>query len=211
MTAVIARRRSGVSIRALMISVALCALILTPFVLLYRRAQAERERAVMAVAEAARTQAEIAATQRAATLAAQSPFNNSNATSTHPTITGSQASSPTSLWAALTVNHPLFEQGHTKDLTIEFNLVNDGNKVIEPRIQDSVIVVNGDELADSSSMLGRGSKNSRFQSLPPGGHLQFSCALGDRFDKPGIYGVSWKGTGFQSPEIKIRILPRRTD
>ena len=115
-----------------------------------------------------------------------------------------------SLWAGLSVNHPVFKAGQTKDLRIEFTLVNDGDKVIDPKIPESRIVIDGKELGDSGSILSSAQKGNRPKALPPGESVQFDCALGDRFKEPGIYRVSWKGSGFQSSEIVLRIMPEGT-
>jgi hypothetical protein len=112
-----------------------------------------------------------------------------------------------SLWAGLTVNHPIFRAGQAKDLRIEFTLVNDGDKVIDPKIPESQVVINGKELGDSGMILSRVQKGARFRALPPGESLQFDCVLADQLKEPAIYRVSWKGTGFQSSEIVLRILP----
>ena len=47
----------------------------------------------------------------------------------------------------MSVNHAIFKAGQTKDLRIEFTLVNDGDKVIDPKIPESRIVINGKELS----------------------------------------------------------------
>jgi type II secretory pathway pseudopilin PulG len=204
MTAVIARRRTRVSIRALMIVVALCALLLAPVVIVFRQVQFEVNLARM-TAENARAQVEIARLAKRRT--AQRAFNAATAITADQSQTASQSDGASNLWAALTANHLVFEQAYTKDLTIEFNLVNDGETMIDPKITDSMIVINGKELAESGLILGKRPEDARFKPLLPGDHLQFSLALGDHFKQPGIYRVSWKGNGFQSPEITIRILP----
>jgi hypothetical protein len=113
-----------------------------------------------------------------------------------------------SLWAGLTVNHPNFRAGQTKDLRIEFTLVNDGDKVIDPKIPKSRIVINGKELGDSGLILSRVQMDDRFKASPPGQSLQFDCLLGDQFKESDIYRVSWKGAGFRSQDIVLRILPK---
>ena len=107
----------------------------------------------------------------------------------------------------MSVNHPIFKAGQTKDLRIEFTLVNDGDKVIDPKIPESRIVIDGKELGESGSILSSVQKGTRFKALPPGESLQFDRLLGDQFKEPAIYRVSWKGIGFQSSEIVLRILP----
>jgi len=96
-----------------------------------------------------------------------------------------------SVWAGLSVNHPIFKAGQTKDLRIEFTLVNDGDKVIDPKIADSRIVINGMERTDSGIIFSGVEKGSRFKALSPGDSLQFSLPLGDRFMEPGTYRISW--------------------
>ena len=172
MTAAVARRGFRDSIRSLMIAVALCALILAPVVLLYRWLQAARMERIVAAVEAARAQAE---TARVAQLRVLAQFNPAPAVGPNQAGVGSQADRPSDLWAALSVNHPIFEQASTKDLTIEFTLLNDGDTAIQPNIADSMIVINGKELADSGVILGSGLNVSRMKACA-GAHLQFSCA-----------------------------------
>ena len=112
-----------------------------------------------------------------------------------------------SLWAGLSANHPIFKAGQTKDLRIEFTLVNDGDKVIDPKIAESRIVINGKERTDSGLIFSSVEKGTRSRALSPGESLQFSLPLGDQFKEPGTYRISWKGAGFHSPEIVLRVLP----
>jgi hypothetical protein len=113
------------------------------------------------------------------------------------------------LWAGLSVNHPIFKAGQTKELRIEFTLVNDGAKVIDPKIAESRIIINGEELTDSVVVARSVRGDARFQALSPGDSLQFGILLGDHFKEAGTYQVHWKGAGFQSSEIVFRILPDR--
>jgi hypothetical protein len=85
-------------------------------------------------------------------------------------------------------------------------LVNDRDKVIDPKIPESQILINGKELGDSGLILRSVQKGTRSEALPPGASLQFSLPLGDQFKEPGIYRVLWKGSAFQSSEIVLRIL-----
>jgi hypothetical protein len=193
------QRRFRVSIRALMVAVALCALPLTLVVWTVRQVEM-RVRVERLMAEQARAQAE-----RATYLAQMESAQAALAAAKLGTADQKQAGS---LWAGLSVNHPIFKAGQAKDLRIEFTLVNDGNKVIDPKIADARLVINGKELGDSRLMLGSVEKGARSEALSPGESLQFSFPLGDQFKQPGVYRVSWRGAGFQSSEVVLRILSK---
>jgi hypothetical protein len=121
---------------------------------------------------------------------------------------GTTKQSGAKIWAAITINEPVFIAGWTKNLQINFTLVNDGAATINPEIEASEIIVNGETWADSNFIFGNGPKDNRFTALPPKDYLLFGYALGERFNEPGIYRVSWKGKTFEAPEIVFRILPQ---
>ncbi len=176
-----------------MVAVALCSLPLALVVWTFRQAVAMN--LAVAHAELARALAD----ERAASLA--------QAAAKPGTADQKNAGS---LWAGLSVNHPIFKAGQSQDLRIEFTLVNDGDQVIDPKILESQIVINGKELSDSGVILGSVQKGARFRALPPGESLQFDCPLGDQFKEPAIYRVSWKGAGFRSSELVFRVLPKQS-
>ena len=181
-----------------MVVVALCALPLALAVWTFRQVESLRLERIHA--ELAR----VLADERAAALARSTQAALSAA---KPGTT--DQTKVESLWAGLSVNHPMFKAGQTKDLRIEFTLVNDGDKPIDPKIADSRLVINGKELAESGLILSSVQKGSRFKALSPGEILQFDCLLGDRFKEPGPYRVLWMGSGFQSSEVVLRVLPDR--
>jgi hypothetical protein len=111
------------------------------------------------------------------------------------------------LWAGMSVNQPLFRVGNdTNLLQFNFALVNESDKVIDPRIPGYPrLVVNGKEL-DLSSIPGTGPRDERFKALPPGDNLQFGMGAGRFFEKPGVYRVYWQGEGFRSNEVVFRVL-----
>ena len=112
------------------------------------------------------------------------------------------------LWAAISVNRPVWVPGRrTEPLMLYFGLVNDGDKVVDPEISSTQLLVNGKELENWAMTVGSGPRDERWTALPPGDGIQAGIALGERFKKAGIYKVSWKGKGFQSPEIIFRVLP----
>jgi hypothetical protein len=184
-----------------MVAVALCALLLALAAWTVRQAQmrAMLERVMAAEREAQARLARDLAQREAAqtTLAAV-------------TLGTADQKKAGSLWAGLTVSHTTFRADQTKDLRIEFTLVNDGDKVIDPKIADSRITINGKELADSGLILSSIEDVTRFKALPPGESLRFDCPLGDHFKEPAIYRVSWKGAGFRSSELVFRVLPKQS-
>lgn len=111
------------------------------------------------------------------------------------------------LWAALRVNQSVFRQEETKDVVLAFTLINDGAGVVDPRIEESRILINGREAAYSGWARINGSPDGPCGALPPGAVLEFGRGLGTYFGTPGTYRVSWEGPGFQSPEVCFRVLP----
>ena len=176
-----------------MIAVALCALFTAPPICIYHQLAEERLNMAMTVAKA-RDQAAMAIDQARSAQVALNAATQGNAV--QPKVG--------TLWAALSINHAVFKAGQTKVLRIEFTLVNDGDKVIDPKIPESHIVINGNELTEPGSVFG---KDAPFKALSPGESLRFDWLLGDYLKEPGLYQVSWKGVGFQSSEIVLRILP----
>jgi hypothetical protein len=195
------QQRFRLSISTLMVAVALCALLLALAVWTVRQVEA-RVRLERMMAEQARDQA-VLARDLAQARFARAPF------ATAKLGTGDQKKAG-SRWAGLSVNHPVFRADRTKDLRVEFTLVNDGDKVIDPKIADSRVVINGKDLTDSGSILSSALKEACAKALSPGDCLQFSVPLGHLFKEPGTYRVSWKGSDFHSPEIVLRILPEAT-
>ena len=111
------------------------------------------------------------------------------------------------LWAAVSVSEPEFQEGWTKQLVMSFSLVNDGTKVVDPKVESWRLVINGGEAADSGFIFGNGPRDARWKALPAGDSLRFAYAMGRYFKEPGIYRVSWKGEGFETLPIEFRVMP----
>jgi hypothetical protein len=186
-----------------MIAVVVCAFMLTPIAWRVRQ---------IALAQAQITQA--AAQRKRAIALAEQARANFLATVTAKGVPagrspGNSADDPRAergLWAALAVNHAVFQPGETTGLMIEFTLINDGDTVLDPQVGKSRIIVNGEELPDSALVLSRGPRDAAFRALPPRATLRFGYALGKYFAGPGVYRVSWRGEDFRSPEIVFRVL-----
>ncbi len=186
-------RRFRFSIRSLMIAVAVSALLFVPILGTIRQQRLlalEQMRAADAVARAVVAHAGTRAIS-----------------SSRPAISAPAAGKAPGLWAALGVNHSVFPADQVKDLVIEFTIVNDGDRPVDPGIAGSRIIVNGNELRDSALILGKGPRDARFTSLPPGDHIRFTSKLGDLFQAPGTYHVTWRGDLFLAPEVSFRVLP----
>ncbi|HEU0143483.1 MAG TPA: hypothetical protein VFQ47_01740 [Nitrososphaera sp.] len=115
------------------------------------------------------------------------------------------------LWAAISVSDPLFRESWTKDLTIHFTLVNDGNEIIDPKIESSKIIINGEALESSGFIFSNGPRSKNWNALAPRDALRFSIGLNEYFKKPGIYKVSWKGQNFEAPQITFRVMPSKSN
>jgi hypothetical protein len=114
------------------------------------------------------------------------------------------------LWVSISVNSPIFDEGNpAKPLVINFVLVNDGDKTVNPDVEASQLMVNGRELERWPFIIANGIRDDRWEALPPGEYLNFTYGLSGHFREPGIYRVSWRSKDFRSPEIIFRILPKR--
>lgn len=120
----------------------------------------------------------------------------------------------TKLWAGISVSQPVFVSKNDTVagiFQINFTIVNDGDKTIDPEINSSKLLVNGKELKDWEFLVSNGPKDNRFKALPPKDFLLFGMGLGDRFEEPGIYRVSWQGKAFQSNEIVFRVVAKKSN
>jgi hypothetical protein len=141
------------------------------------------------------------------------------------------------LWAAIAVNRPVYDPdviSHVR-LQMHFALVNEGDQTVETGADESQLIVNGKAM-DSREWLtanharvgvGRirppgsaspfdllqsaspGLRGHGWERLSPGEHTAGVLPLERIITKPGVYRVSWRGKGFESPEIVFRVLPRK--
>jgi hypothetical protein len=212
------KRRFRFSVGSLMILVAACALLLVPFVWVARQTALLQAERAMADAERARALAVAAETRAVAEQAlyrAEVQLAESRIASEAGSSTGQRAkrtaapSDGAGLWAGLAVNHSVVQRGATNELIVEFTLVNDAERPLDPKITDSRIIIDGVVAGDSGLIFGNGPP-ARREPLAPGGHLQFTCALGRYVPAPGVHQLVWEGAGFRSPKLTIRVLPEKT-
>jgi hypothetical protein len=117
----------------------------------------------------------------------------------------------TQLWATVSVSKPVVSWESTRgdEFFIAFGLVNDGDKAVNPDVDSWQLVVNGRPLRDWPGRFRVGLRDSRWKELPSNDYLTFGEGLAKHFKEPGIYRVSWQGSGFRSPEIEFRVMPPR--
>lgn len=220
-------RQYRLTLRSLMIVVAVCALILIPLSRSLQRMEQLRLARLRAVLEAKhalelgrKSKAEaLWSLQRARALKEATGRNQDAVTEAGPAVTVRNAAKTSTenrwqgkVWAALSVSSSLIRQGEPiPELQLRFTLVNQSSQRIAPRIFESRIKVDGKELAEPTQHLGQTPRTARFKALAPGEGVYFSLplSLGEDFEEPGEHRVVWEGSGFQSPELLIRVRPKR--
>ena len=107
--------------------------------------------------------------------------------------------------------HAVFvSSGHTVTGTfmLSFCFTNVSKSVInpEPLLEKSSLRVNGKEVDSWPLSISNGLRDSRWESLPPGDHLEFAYAMGEPDFKPhGVYDVVWVVQGQASKPFKIEV------
>jgi len=94
---------------------------------------------------------------------------------------------------------------------VTFVLLNDSDAPINTVEESWQIVIDGKELKESDIIFGNGPRPvGGWGVLKPGESFQFGKGLGlsNYFPEEREYKVSWKGKGFQSATIVVRITPK---
>lgn len=132
---------------------------------------------------------------------------------------GSQKQEPgaNKLWAGITVNHPLYTQGWTNEMVMDFAVFNESKlpATVNPCFDHSTLIINGAELTGKDLELFRfnlGNGLRAIDPLPSGrGIYAVKHGLGQLFQKPAIYKVVWKSDCFESSPVVFRVMPREVD
>jgi hypothetical protein len=115
------------------------------------------------------------------------------------------------LWAVISIVPPVLVRDPSTRYPdwIELDLGNDGAQAVEPKAEDSVLVVNGQPQRSRGWQMGlrNGLFSGEWFKMPPGGWTGIMRPLSGIITEPGVYRVSWRGENFQSPEVVYRILP----
>jgi hypothetical protein len=118
------------------------------------------------------------------------------------------ANEQVNLWAGISVPQSVMPSPLPKTFMVQFNVVNDGTKTVNPKIESSHLLINGKEPKDWNFIINNGLRGLYFYALPPGKTLVFGMGLKRYFEKPGIYKVRWEGENFKSSEITFRVVPK---
>jgi hypothetical protein len=87
-----------------------------------------------------------------------------------------------------------------------FSLTNVSASAINPLVTESSLRVNGKELASWPFTIANGPRDDRWESLPPGDHLEFCYAMGaPPFTSHGVYDVVWLVQGRASKPFRIEV------
>ena len=113
------------------------------------------------------------------------------------------------LWAGISADSPMIELGSHPSIQLSFALINDSESTVNPGIDGSKLVINGQEWPESALLFGNGPRDSRYEALPAGDYLLFGSKTDTLFTEPGTYVVSWRGAGYESASITVRVLPQQ--
>ncbi|MEJ7731584.1 MAG: hypothetical protein WKG00_20520 [Polyangiaceae bacterium] len=91
---------------------------------------------------------------------------------------------------------------------LDFVVINEGAAVVEPRLGESSLLVDGVVLPIWTVYIGNGARDERFAALPPGDRLDFSYAMGTALPRaPGKYVLVYVVRGARSAPFELRVTP----
>lgn len=117
-----------------------------------------------------------------------------------------ESASKSKLWAAVSASQPIYTRDQAEHLQLNFALVNDGDKAIDPKGNSWRLNINGKDLPDSEFIFLNGPRPWGWDSLRPGQSLAFGISLGERMLQPGIYRIIWKGRDFETVPLILRVV-----
>jgi hypothetical protein len=95
----------------------------------------------------------------------------------------------------------MFVVGEVDRLVIGVALINDGDEPLPMDLLATRLIVNG-----SAVEIFDGGRFPEWKQLEPGRSFGASMGgLGKHFSRPGLYRVQWKGEGFTSAVLEIRV------
>ncbi len=115
------------------------------------------------------------------------------------------------LWAAISVNRPVWVPGRrTEPLMLYFGLVNDGDKVVDPEITSTQLLVNGKELENWAMTVGSGPRESGGLRCPPGMAFKPVLPSASASKRLAFTRCHGKAKGFNLQKSSSGSCPRRS-
>lgn len=118
------------------------------------------------------------------------------------------------LHAAITGQVVNMRDGRPPYMLLTFVLLNDSENSVDTLDQEWKIAIDGKELEDSGWIFANGPRPVEgWSKLQPGGFFEFAKAmeLAKYFPESREYRVLWKGKGFRSSTITVRVTPSNKD
>jgi len=114
------------------------------------------------------------------------------------------------LHAGITAQFVPIKPGFTQPAHVQlvFLLINDSDTAVDVNAGSWKIVIDGVDLQDSDFIFGNGpSPTGGYTTLEPGRYYELGIALptSKYFPEAGEHSVTWKGDGFRSSTITIKI------
>jgi hypothetical protein len=119
------------------------------------------------------------------------------------TLASSESSTPR-VWAAISVDWPIYRTGQRINVTFAATDLGDLPIRLKALREEAVLPINGKEWPDSANNFANG-VHSGAQFLPPGKSTTFSYLLTSLFQKPGVYRIVWRGKDFEILPVEFRV------
>lgn len=109
------------------------------------------------------------------------------------------------LWAAVSVEQPVYREADNRNIVLRFAIVNDSDSPVYLNLLTSRLSINELELPGSYFL----PDDAKEVVLKPGEDYSFSVGLAHNQAKdPGRYRFIWQGDNFKSDPVEARILPK---
>ena len=126
------------------------------------------------------------------------------ATASRTVGTGTLQASTSRVWAAVTVDSPIFHINQPINVMFAATNLSDTPIRLTELREETVLVINGKEWPDSRFTFTNGA-HSTAQFLQPGKSMMFVYQLTSVFKEPGLYRIVWRGKDFETLPIEFRV------
>jgi len=114
-----------------------------------------------------------------------------------------QASTP-HVWAAVTVDQPIFHINQPINVMFAATNVSDMPIRLTELREETVLVINGQDWPESRFTFTNGA-HSTAQFLQPAKSMMFVYQLTRVFKEPGLYRIVWRGKDFETLPVEFRV------